>query len=116
MVIISAGVMMNIILGMGCFVAAYLHGVPEKPATLGYVEGGGAAWRAGMRTGDHITNIDGRENPFFDDLRPIVMSTRKDEQVRLEWDRGAEHVTGAWSRSATRGSGFRSSASPRRTG
>src|SRR5215213_6712130 len=33
MVIISAGVIMNVILGMACFVAAYLHGVQEKPAT-----------------------------------------------------------------------------------
>ena len=87
MVIISAGVIMNIIFGMGCFVAAYLHGVQEKPATVGYVEGGGGAWRAGMRTGDHIVNIDGRQNPYFDDLRPIVMSSSKDEQVPIEWDR-----------------------------
>lgn len=87
MAIISAGVIMNIIFGMGCFVAAYLHGVQEKPATVGYVEGGGAAWRSGMRTGDHITLIDTRQNPYFDDLRPIVMSSRKDEQVKIQWER-----------------------------
>ena len=81
---------------MACFVAAYLHGVQEKPATVGYIESGGAAWRAGMRTDDHITQIDRRENPFFDDIRPIVMSSRKDEQVPIEWDRrrrtGNEHI------------------------
>ena len=54
MLIISAGVIMNIILGMACFVAAYLHGVQEKPATVGWIESGGAAWRAGMRTDDDI--------------------------------------------------------------
>ena len=81
MVIISAGVIMNIILGMACFVAAYLHGVQEKPATVGRVESGGAAWRAGIRTDDDITRIDSRDNPFFNDIRPIVMSTRKGEQV-----------------------------------
>jgi regulator of sigma E protease len=91
MLIISAGVIMNVILGMACFVAAYLHGVQEKPATVGYVESGSAAWRAGLRTGDHITKIGSRDNPFFDDLRPIVMSSRKDEQVPIEWDRGSEH-------------------------
>lgn len=94
MLIISAGVVMNIILGMACFVAAYLHGVQEKPATVGYVESGGAAWRAGMRTGDHITRIDDRERPFFDDLRPVVMSSRKDEQVPIEWDRNDVKVEG----------------------
>ncbi|MBN9119572.1 MAG: RIP metalloprotease RseP [Planctomycetes bacterium] len=87
MLIISAGVVMNVILGLACFTAAYLHGVQEKPATVGYVESGGAAWRAGMRTGDHITKIGSRDNPYFDDLRPIVMSSRKDEQVPIQWER-----------------------------
>jgi regulator of sigma E protease len=87
MLIISAGVVMNVLLGMACFVAAYLHGVPEKPATVGYIEGGGAAWRTGMRTGDHIVKIGDRDNPFFDDIRPKVMSSSKGEEIELEWDR-----------------------------
>ena len=81
MLIISAGVIMNFILGMACFVGAYLHGVAEKPATAGTVESGGAAWRAGIRTGDDIVRIGSRDNPFFDDLRPVVTSTLKDEQL-----------------------------------
>ena len=60
MIIISAGVVMNFILGMACFVAAYLHGVAEKPATAGSVETGGAAWRAGIRTGSDVLKIGGR--------------------------------------------------------
>lgn len=88
MVIISAGVVMNVIFGLACFTAAYLHGVQEKPATIGYIESGGAAWRAGMRTDDHITKIGSRAHPYFDDLRPIVMSSSKDEQVPIAWERG----------------------------
>ena len=87
MLIISAGVVMNIILGMACFVAAYLHGVQEKPGTVNTVESGGAAWRAGMRTDDHITKIGTRGTPYFDDIRPIVMSSQKDELVPIEWER-----------------------------
>ncbi len=87
MVIISAGVVMNFILGMACFVAAYLHGVAEKPATAGVVESGGAAWRAGVRTGDDIVRIGSRDNPFFDDLRPVVTSTLKDEQLPIVVER-----------------------------
>jgi regulator of sigma E protease len=83
MVIISAGVIMNVLLGMACFVAAYLHGVQEKPAIVGYVESGGAAWRAGMRTNEEIIRIDSRDKPFFNDIRPIVMATQKDEEVKL---------------------------------
>jgi regulator of sigma E protease len=90
MVIISAGVVMNIIFGLACFTAAYLHGVQEKPATVGYIESGGAAWRAGMRTDDHIVKIGSRDNPWFDDLRPVVMSTRKDEAVEIQWERAGK--------------------------
>lgn len=87
MLIISAGVVMNLILGMACFVAAYLHGVQEKPGVVGTVESGGAAWRAGMRTGDHIVKIGERSDPYFDDIRPIVMGTQKDEQIPIAWTR-----------------------------
>ena len=84
MFIISAGVVMNIILGMICFMGAYMHGVQEKPATLGGVETGGAAWRAGVRTDSDIRQINSRANPVFNDLRPIVMSTQKGETVALD--------------------------------
>ena len=81
MLIISAGVIMNLILGMACFAAAYLHGVREKPATVGTVETASAAWRAGIRTGAEITRIGRRDDPYFDDIRSIVMSSAKGEQV-----------------------------------
>jgi regulator of sigma E protease len=83
MVIISAGVIMNVILGMACFVAAYLHGVQEKPAMVGYIESGGAAWQAGMHTNDEITRIDNRDRPFFNDIRTSVIATQKDEEVKF---------------------------------
>ena len=83
MLIISAGVIMNVILGMGCFMAAYLHGVQEKPASVGWVESGTAAWRAGIRTDADIKKIGSRENPFFNDIRPVVMSSLKGEQVPI---------------------------------
>jgi regulator of sigma E protease len=94
MLIISAGVVMNVIFGMACFVAAYLHGVKEKPATVGSIEGGGAAWRAGMRSDDHIVRLGNRENPTFDDLRPIVMSSDKGEQLPIAWTRGEQRLEG----------------------
>ena len=83
MLIISAGVVMNILLGMACFMAAYLHGVQEEPATVGVVESGSAAWRAGIRTDSDIRRINRRDNPVFKDLRPIVMSTVKGETVTV---------------------------------
>ena len=87
LVIISAGVVMNVIFGLAAFVAAYLHGVQEPPAKAGAVVSGSAAWRAGIRTGDDIKKIGSRDDPTFKDLPPIVMSTRQGEQVPLVVER-----------------------------
>jgi len=48
MAIISAGVIMNVILGLGCFVYAYGQGMVEMPAKVGGVEPASPAYDAGM--------------------------------------------------------------------
>lgn len=93
MLIISAGVIMNVIFGMVCFVAAYMHGVKEEPALVGANFSGGAAWRAGVREGDEIVAIGNRTNPTFKDLRPVVMSTDKGEKVPMIVRRDGKEVT-----------------------
>ncbi|HET6575843.1 MAG TPA: site-2 protease family protein, partial [Fimbriiglobus sp.] len=83
MLIISAGVIMNVLLGGVCFAVVYLHGVEEAPAIASAIEPGSGAWRAGLRPGVEIEAINGRENPWFDDLRPAVTSVHKGEEVSL---------------------------------
>ncbi len=99
MFIISMGVIMNVILGTACFVAAYLHGVRANPASVGTIQSGGAAWRSGLRSSDHITKIGSRENPTFDDISPRVMSSDRGELIPIEWERadgkgGVQHFSG----------------------
>lgn len=84
MFIISAGVIMNLLLGCACFVAAYLNGVQELPAIIAQVESGSAAWQAGLHSGTEIKKINGRDNPWFDDVRPIISSTSRGETISLE--------------------------------
>jgi regulator of sigma E protease len=60
MAIISAGVVMNVFLGLGCFVWAYGRGMEEMPAILGGVLPGSPAYLAGLRAGDEIVAIDDR--------------------------------------------------------
>ena len=84
MLIISAGVIMNLILGCICFVITYMHGVDERPATAAYIETGSAAWQSGWHSGTEVKSINGRENVYFDDIRPTVQSTDKGEVVELE--------------------------------
>src|ERR1041385_6112484 len=57
MIIISAGVVMNVLLGGTCFVVTYLNGVDEIPSIVSAVEPGSGAWKAGLRPGCEITKI-----------------------------------------------------------
>jgi regulator of sigma E protease len=69
MAIISAGVIMNVIFAVLMASLAYGIGVREMTCALSSVRTGGAAWRAGLRTGDEIVAIAGRKDPIFNDLR-----------------------------------------------
>ena len=62
MAIITAGVIMNVFLGLACFVYAYGHGMEVIPARVGAVAPASPAYRAGMRAGDEIVAIDGRRD------------------------------------------------------
>ena len=67
MLIISAGVIMNVLLGCVCFVLVYrLHGVDQQPAVVWMTDAGSRAWQAGVRTdGWAIVRIDNKDKPWF---------------------------------------------------
>jgi len=68
MQIITAGVIMNVILGLACFTFAYMQGIMEIPARLGGVLPGSPAYKAGLMAGDEIVAIDGRREVSYKDL------------------------------------------------
>jgi regulator of sigma E protease len=68
MAIISAGVIMNVIFAVLMAAWAYGLGVKEMTCLISSVRPGGAAWRAGLRTGDEIVKIGSRQDPIFADL------------------------------------------------
>lgn len=84
MIIISAGVVMNVILAGICFAIAYSAGVKEMPPVLQMVEPGSAAWQAGLKPGTTVTKINDIDKPVFADIPPEVSSTNKGGQVHLE--------------------------------
>lgn len=88
MIIISAGVIMNVILAAACFVVVYLHGVQEMPPVVQGVEPGSAAWQAGVRPGSEVTRINDIDTPVFADIPPEVSSTNKGKTVHLETKHG----------------------------
>jgi regulator of sigma E protease len=68
MAIISAGVIMNVLFGLTCFVYPYLTGKKEIPAKVGIVIPGGPAYEAGLKPGDEIVAVDDRDEITFDHL------------------------------------------------
>ncbi len=69
MAIISAGVIMNVFLGLACFVYVYKKGIDEMPTTIGAVVAGMPAYEAGFLPGDEIVAIDGRRDLSFNNLK-----------------------------------------------
>ncbi len=72
MAIISAGVIMNVIFAVLMASWAFGLGIRELTCEVSGVRPGGAAWRAGLRTGDEITAIGDRKEPIFTDLQKGV--------------------------------------------
>jgi regulator of sigma E protease len=63
MVIISAGVIMNIVFGILMAAVAFYVGVPYNPSVVGRVPPGDPAWMAGLQPGDQIQQINDRFDP-----------------------------------------------------
>lgn len=82
--IISAGVVLNVVLGLACYILAFkLGGLPETPPLVGNVAAGGPAYVAGMLPGDEIESIDGRKNVMFSDLTQVVAHSVDDQVVEF---------------------------------
>lgn len=82
MLIISAGVIMNVLLGCVLFIVVYYyHGIPDQPAVVGRVDAGGALWQKGIPSGALITKLDGFVNPTFKTLRRKVALSSKGEEI-----------------------------------
>lgn len=92
MAIISAGVIMNVLLAIVCFVAVYrIPGRDSQAAVVAAVDPGAPAYKVGVRTGDVIEQVGTVKNPLFDDLKRVVMSTVHGQYITVVVrPRGAE--------------------------
>ena len=87
MAILSAGVVMNVILGMACFVYAYGQGMEEQPAIVGSVLAGSPAYEAGIRAGDEIVAIDGKRDVSFLQMKLKVGLSTAGQSIRFDLKR-----------------------------
>ena len=105
MLIISAGVIMNVILGCVCFIIAFGNGVRVPPAVVAKVDPGSPAWIQGLPSAavdpaawdkagpgmPRLKKLGSIDNPNFEDLKYLVMLSQAGEKlpVELEWPDGS---------------------------
>jgi regulator of sigma E protease len=90
MAIISAGVIMNVILGAVCFILAYHSGIKQTPAVVDVVEPGSPAWDKGVRSGQVVGHIGDVDHPYFEDLLFEVMLSREGQELQMSVARPGE--------------------------
>ncbi len=85
MIIISAGVVMNLVTGVMFAAAAFLYGVPYLPAVVGDVTPGGPAYKAGIEPGGKVVAVGGirqDDQLYFSDMATAIMLEGTDHPDR----------------------------------
>ncbi|MBN2562613.1 MAG: site-2 protease family protein [Phycisphaerae bacterium] len=95
MVIVSAGVVMNVLFAAVAFAIVVMVGRLEMPAIVGSVDETTPAGRAGVQTGDKILAINGTTIRSFGDLSARIMLSDPDETLELEVERDGKIVSPA---------------------
>ncbi len=92
MLIISAGVIMNILLGLLLFIIVYFFGKEEIVGKLGTVSPGSPAEKAGLEAGSELLSVANIGHPWYNDLNMTTALAGRDEQipVRFRTPRGEE--------------------------
>ncbi|MFT3879186.1 MAG: site-2 protease family protein [Gemmatales bacterium] len=68
MLIISAGVIMNVLLGFVLFIIVYFFGKDEVVGKIGTISPGSPAERAGLQAGSDLLQVANINNPWYNDL------------------------------------------------
>jgi regulator of sigma E protease len=88
MMIISAGVIMNVILAIICFIAVYSHGLKREVAVVGNAMPGGPAWQAAVPASVELLQVGERKATdnrplYFRDLQQTVAFSGKGQKLQL---------------------------------
>ena len=87
MLVVSAGVIMNIILAAIGFMAVFVIGFDAPPPVVGHVITGSPAQRAGLRVGDRILTIDGTRQYDFNRIVLSAALLKANAEVPVEIER-----------------------------
>ncbi len=92
LIIAFAGPFMNVILAVGLLAGLFMVkyeklATADDPAVIGFVMHDSAAAKAGLRAGDKITRIDGKDNPNWEDITlKEIASSQRPLDVTVERD------------------------------
>jgi len=90
--IVAAGPLVNLIFAVLLLgVVAMVRGAPVSEPVIGHVAAGSAAEEAGLRAGDRIVSIMGRQIDSFGDISAIV-ALRPNELLPYVIERGGERI------------------------
>lgn len=82
--VISAGVFMNIVMASIIFLIVFSKGLSQPPAIVGDVAPDSPAAKAGLRPGSEILEINGKENVTFMDIKLAAAFADKGEKVEIK--------------------------------
>ncbi|MCI0641997.1 MAG: site-2 protease family protein [Gemmataceae bacterium] len=91
MAIISAGVIMNVILAIVCFVIVFRGPGKDRIAgVVGTIDAGAPGFKNGLQSGMDIKQIGDIKNPYFENLKITVMTALPGEKISFvatrPWD------------------------------
>jgi regulator of sigma E protease len=88
--IVIAGPVFNFLLAVVIFTGVYVFGIPTLTAKIGGVQEGSSAYQAGIKEGDIIVAIDGREISKWENLAELISSS-KGRELHVRLKRGEKH-------------------------
>ena len=90
--IIFAGPLLNYILAFAIFSFVFMAGNPTLTSAIGKVMPGYPAESSGLKTGDKILNINGKDVIYWDDVTKIV-HTSKNQEMNLVVERLGQKIS-----------------------
>ena len=97
MIIVSAGVVMNLAFAALVFMLVFMIGTDFPPAVVGTVKMESPAEKAGLRPDDRITEVNGRAVADFADLMAAIRLSDPEEPLTIVFER-QETEDGVWKR------------------
>lgn len=97
MAIIAAGPLANFLVAIVLYAGLFMHGIEEPSSKIGVVAEQSTAYLAGLRTGDTVHSVNGKDVASWSELRWELMQAALDkETARIEVrrpDRGVQEAT-----------------------